>query len=147
MPTAAGVPIFEDLVAFLQQKPNPASFLHNMDMIAGSLADLANRVRNLEHASLEAAHANKMQQDAQADHETRLASVEADRKTAQAKIAAVEAAPLDVKKQLDDMDKRIRTVEGAVGSTGFKAAQSPDGAKPAVFAGVKPTDPVAPATT
>ncbi len=143
MPTAAGVPILEDLVAFLQSKPSPAAFLHNMDMITGATVDLANRVKNLEHSALVSQHADKTLDDARLDHETRLQSVEADRKTAQTKIAAIEGAPLDVNKKLDAMDARIRTVEGAVGSTGFKAAQAPDGAKPPIFAGVKATDPVA----
>ena len=142
MPTAAGVPIFEDLVAYLQTKPGPTSFLQNMPMIEGALIDLANRVKNLEHSALVSQHAAKTLDDARLDHETRLQSVEADRKVAQTKIAAIEAAPATDTKRLDDMDKRIRTVEGAVGSTGFKAAQAPDAAKPSIFAGVKPTDPV-----
>lgn len=142
MPTAAGVPIFEDVVALLQSKPNPLSLMQHMDIITAGLADLANRVKNLEHGVLQNAHGVSDLQQKVAAHETVVRSLDADRTTVTGRLDALEKAPIDNTKRLDAVDARIRTVEGAVGSTGFKDASKLVADKPSIFTGVKPTDPV-----
>jgi hypothetical protein len=142
MPTAAGVPIFEDVVALLQSKPSPFALAGHMDVITGGLTDLANRLKNLEHGSLVNAAGVDKANAKLADHETRLSGFEGDRDDFKARIAKLEAAPEADKKRLDDLDARVRTVEGAVGSTNFAAAKDAPAPKP--FTGPSPTDPVNP---
>ena len=59
----------------------------------------------------------------------------------QTRIAKVEEAPAADGKRLDDLEKRVRTVEGAVGSAGYKAAK--DAPAPTTFKGPDATAPVA----
>jgi hypothetical protein len=142
MPTADGKPIFEDLVALLQTKPSPLVLSTNLDTITGAFVDLVNRVRNLEHASLVNADAARVATDATVEQEKRIAALETDRTDAKKRLDAVEKTPVDVTAKLDAMDKRIRTVEGAVGSTNFAAAKAaPE--TPALFKGPDPTAPIA----
>jgi hypothetical protein len=142
MPTADGKPIFEDLVALLQSKPSPLVLSTNLDTITGALVDLGNRVRNLEHGSLVNADAARVATTATVDQEKRIAALETDRTDAKKRLDAVEKTPVDVTAKLDAMDKRIRTVEGAVGSTNFAAAKAaPE--TPVLFKGPDPTAPIA----
>lgn len=141
MPTADGKPIAEDIVAFLQSKPNVISLSQHVDLFAGGFADLVNRVRNLEHSSLTNTHGVNAVMAASAAQETRLAALEGDGKDYRARIVKVEAAPDADSKRLDDLEKRVRTVEGAVGSTGFATAKSAPAAVP--FKGPDATAPVA----
>lgn len=142
MPTADGKPIFEDLVALLQSKPSPHILTTHNDLIMGALVDLGNRVRNLEHGSLVNADAVRVATVATDEHEKRIAALETDRTDARKRLEVVEKAPVDNTKRLDEMDKRIRTVEGAVGSTNYAAAKESPAAP---FKGPSPTDPIAPA--
>lgn len=144
MPTADGKPIFEDLVALLQSKPSLMSMGSHAEMIAGALVDIGNRVRNLEHNSLANAEAARVATAANVDQEKRIADLEGERTEAKKRLDAVEKAPVDNTKRLDDMDKRIRTVEGAVGSTNFAAAKDKP-AETTLFKGPSPTDPIKPA--
>ncbi len=141
MPTADGKPTAEDIVALLQTKPSAFSLASHIDLFAGGLADLVNRVRNLEHASLVAKAGDDKLTAAVADHETRITGLQGDEKAAKDRLDKVEAAPIDVTKRLDDLDKRVRTVEGAVGSTGFQDAKTAP--KSAPFVGPDATAPVA----
>ena len=141
MPTAAGQPIFEDLVAFLQTKPGAFALSSHIDLITGALVDLANRVKNLEHASLVSADADRKLVVTSDDYEKRIAGLEGDNKDFKARVGKVEGAPADSTKRLDDLDKRVRTVEGAVGSTNFQAAKTAPA--PVPFKGPDATAPVA----
>jgi septal ring factor EnvC (AmiA/AmiB activator) len=141
MPTAAGQPIFEDVVALLQTNPNAMVVAQHLDIITGGLVDLANRVRNLEHASLVNAEAIRVANGVAAKQETRLASVETDRDTAKAQLEKIEAEPAQNTQRLDDLDKRVRAVEGAVGSTSFAAAKAAPETPP-LFKGPDATAPI-----
>lgn len=141
MPTADGKPIFEDLVALLQTKPGAYALAGHIDLITGGLVDLANRVKNLEHASLVSAASAQAATDAVAGQKARIDMIEGDNKDYKGRIEKIEAAPAADSKRLDDLEKRIRTVEGAVGSAGFKAAK--EAPAPSAFAGPAATDPVA----
>ena len=70
MPTADGKPIAEDIVALLQTKPSAFSLASHIDLFAGGLADLVNRVRNLEHGQLAAKASDDVLTKEIADHET-----------------------------------------------------------------------------
>jgi len=144
MPTAAGAPIFEDVVVFLQSKPSPTAISQNMDMFTGGLVDLVNRVRNLEFRALEEGHRLSVAEVKLVDAETRLNNAEADRTSEKARLDAIEKAPAEQAKRLDEMDKRVRTVEGAVGSVAFNEAKTAPAPAPVPPVGVKPTDPVKP---
>lgn len=141
MPTADGKPIAEDIVAFLQSKPSVIALSQHVDLFAGGFADLVNRVRNLEHASLANAHAAEAVTAQNVAYETRIAALEGNDKEYKTRIAKVEEAPTADGKRLDDLEKRVRTVEGAVGSAGYKAAK--DAPAPTTFKGPDATAPVA----
>jgi hypothetical protein len=141
MPTADGKPIFEDLVALLQTKPSPFALAGHIDLITGALVDLGNRVKNLEHASLVAQAGDQRLVDTSAAYETRIAALEGNDKDYKTRITKVETAPAADSKRLDDLEKRVRTVEGAVGSTGFKDAKAAPAAAP--FKGPDATAPIA----
>jgi hypothetical protein len=143
MPTADGKPTAEDIVALMQTKPNMAVFLQNLELVTGGLADLVNRVRNLEYGSLAAAEGNRIALTGSDDHEKRLVSLEGDRKTDRSRLDTIEAAPAGDTKRVDDLEKRVRTVEGAVGSTAFAAAKATPAAPATPFKGPDATAPVA----
>jgi len=142
MPTVDGKPTAEDIVALLQTNPSAWALSGHMDLFAGGLADLVNRVRNLEHRLLENNAIAKAATDANATQEQRLTVLEGDGKDYKARIAKIETAPAENTKRIDDLEKRVRTVEGAVGSASFKAAKEAP-AKPEPFTGPAATEPVA----
>ncbi len=141
MPTADGKPTAEDVVALMQTKPGAFALSQHLDVVEGGLIDLVNRVRNLEHGSLVAVENDRVLGLAHGDHEKRIQSLEGDRGTDRTRLDKLEAAPVAETKRVDDLEKRVRTVEGAVGSTSFAAAKAaPDKAAP--FKGPDATAPV-----
>jgi len=80
------------------------------------------------------------------DHDKRLVALETDRATDRGRLDKIEASPVGDSKRVDDLEKRVRTVEGAVGSAGFKAAKDAPAAS-APFKGPDATAPVADTTT
>lgn len=142
MPTADGKPIAEDVVALLQQKPSPIVLSQNLDLITGGLTDLVERVRNLEYALLAANEGSRIATAKVDDHEKRVAALEGDRRHDRTRLDKVEAAPHADSKRLEDLEKRVRTVEGAVGSTAYKAAKEAP-AKTEPFKGPDAIAPVA----
>lgn len=120
----------EDAVTFLTTKPNPMSLGSNVDLFAEAFADMAGRLANVEHQGLE----NKFRLD-KTDTEvaalaTRVQTAETERAQDHKRLDVVEKAPVDQAKRIDDLEKRVRTAEGAIGSVNVKA--------------VKPTEPVKP---
>lgn len=124
MPNAAGKTVFEDVVALLASKPNPMDLGRSMDVITAGMTDLSERLKNLEFESLKNSHAATMSSDRVAATEERQRVLEGDRDAYRKRLDAVEHAPADATKRLDDMHKRVSAVEGAVGSTGFKDAKA-----------------------
>ena len=113
-------PTFEDAVALLANRPSPLFLASQSDLIYAGFMDIANRVANLEHSSLEATFRLSAIEDAHGKTAAKLAAVETDYTDYKKRVVAIGTQPAADKKQLDDMETRLRTVEGAVGSSNFK---------------------------
>ena len=106
------------------------------------------RIKNLEFHQLElktkAAHFEKVQ----ADHDQSIGSLTKTRDETVTKVTALESKPANDSKRVDELEKRVTTVEGAVGSKAFKKAEKAEAEKPATpslnpfKAALAPTPPV-----
>jgi septation ring formation regulator EzrA len=115
-------PTFEDAVALLANRPSPLFLASQSDLIYAGFMDIAARVANLEHSALESTFRLSALEDARNKTVDKLNAVEADHIEYKKRVIAIEAAPAADKKQLDDMETRLRTVEGAVGSSNFRGS-------------------------
>jgi chromosome segregation ATPase len=131
------MPILEDVVALLQTKPNPADLPKSMELFTGGIVDLTQRLRNLEYQYLAVEHRLSLMETAVAESKTAVTAMVNERSAYNSRVEAIEKAPLDISKKLEAIETRLRTVEGAVGSTAFAAAKNPSAA-------IKPVDPAAP---
>jgi hypothetical protein len=134
-------PTFEDALALLATNPSPSVLLGAQPLIYAGLKDLADRVAVLEHAKLEAEFRLTNLEDVSNKTVNTLAAVEAEHTENKKVIAAVQAAPNANAKKIDDLDKRVRTVEGAVGSSTYKNRldqPAPLGITPGATPGVSP---------
>lgn len=109
----------EELLDFLNSKPNPVRLGERMDLVTGAYADFVSRVEELERLALEQKYAVGQLTDRTLAAEKALATYQNDHGEYDKRIKAVETAPAANKEQLDKLDKRVSTVEGAVGSKGY----------------------------
>jgi hypothetical protein len=124
-------PTFEDAVALLADKPTPHFLAQNSTIFYAGLVDLQNRVANLEHSSLEATFRLTNLEDAHNTTAATVTAIEQEHADNKRRLDAIEAKPVVNDKKLADLETRVRTVEGAVGSAGYKTALAkPD--KPAL---------------
>lgn len=115
-------PTFEDAVALLADRPTPTFLASNAAIFYAGLNDLAERVANLEHGQLEATFRTTQLEDASNATVTKLNAVETEHTDNKKRLDALEGKPVADTKRLDTMETRLRTVEGAVGSAGYKTA-------------------------
>jgi hypothetical protein len=137
MPTASGQPSFDDLVAYFTTVPPPSP----MDMsrryaaIMAGLVDLRDRLEALEAGHLTNMHRASLVEDRETKSEDRLNSLDATRGEAAARLDVVEKQPALDKARVDDLEVRVRTLEGAVGH-----ANLPDDGKTPAKPADKPAD-------
>ena len=81
------------------------------------------RIKNLEFYSLEAKHRMTVTEKTVAEHDQSIASLAKSRDEHETRIAAIDHKPAADDKRLDELDKRVTTVEGAVGSKAFRKAE------------------------
>jgi hypothetical protein len=125
-------PTFEDAVALLADKPTPSFLAQNSLLFYTGLIDLRDRVANLEHLALEATFKIAALEGASNATVDRVNTIEAQHTEYKKRVEVVEQAPAVNDKKIEALETRVRTVEGAVGSTGYKTALAkPDEAKPA----------------
>jgi predicted nuclease with TOPRIM domain len=127
-------PTLEDLARFYAGKPTPTDILRNQDLIAAAFTDLSDRLANLEHNDLQAQHRLGLIETKQAQLETVMAGFATDREEFRTRVDNVEKIPTASKERIDDLETRVRAVEGAVGSKNFTATK-PDVALPSPAAG------------
>jgi hypothetical protein len=134
MPTASGQPSFDDLVAFFTTSPppSPMDLSRKYGAFVAGLIDLRDRLEALEANSLANAHRSSLLEDRETKSEDRLNSLDATRNEAAARLDVVEKQPALDKARVDDLETRVRTLEGAVGHANLPD----DGKTPA-----KPKDP------
>ncbi len=95
------------------------------------------RIKNLEASSLGTKQAISTLDAASQAHGVSIGSLAADRQAHATQIASVVAAPAADGKKVEDLEKRVTAVEGAVGSKVWKRAEAPKPVMPL-------SDPVAP---
>ena len=102
------------------------------------------RIKNLEHFVLEAKHRLGTVEKIQDEHSQSIGSLATSRDTTETRVKTVEGKPEVDDKRIDELDKRVTVVEGAVGSKAYKRAEvKTNGAdlappKPGFFETVKP---------
>lgn len=116
MPLPSGQATFEEAVAILKSTDDPVAISRQIPALADGLADGLARLSAIERGYLEIRSRLHASDGALSDATTRLAAVEKDRDDLRKKFVAAEAAPGEHAKRLDQLDTRVRTVEGAVGS-------------------------------
>jgi len=132
-------PTFEQAVNLLANKPTPTFLALNADVFYNGMLDLAARVANLEHASLESTFRTTALEGVSNDTVTKLGAIEGEHTAYKKRVEAVEQAPAVNAKKIDDLNTRVRTVEGAVGSANIKKAGPIEPIKT-----VAPTPPIIP---
>jgi chromosome segregation ATPase len=78
------------------------------------------RIKNLELYSVEGKHRLGALETTAADHDHSIGSLAKSRDDHEARVKAVENRPAENNKRIDELDKRVTTVEGAVGSKAYK---------------------------
>ena len=115
-------PTFEEAVALLADNPTPTFLATHFAIFHAGLQDLAARVANLEHGQLEATFKTAALESTSNAAVAKLNSVEGEHTSNKKRLDAMEARPIADGKKLDAIETRVRTVEGAVGSAGYKTA-------------------------
>ena len=129
----------EDISKLLDSNPSPFALAKDMPVFAQGIHDLADRLANLEHANLEAVHRLTLIESRLNDSETRTAGYAKDRDELRKRVDTVEKIPVVSTEKLDAIERRLRQIEGAVGSKNFQAPKgivAPDPAadlKPGFF--------------
>lgn len=112
---------FEDAVKILDANQHDAYALarHIPELVEG-LKDASSRLQHLELSASQIAHRLANLEEANNAWAAQLASLASDRDAFRKRIDDVEKIPAASAKTLADIDKRLRAVEGAVGSSAYK---------------------------
>jgi chromosome segregation ATPase len=92
------------------------------------------RVKNLEHFQLEAKARMTATETAVSEHAQSIGSLTKSRDEHETRVKAIEAKPDQDTKRLDEVEKRVTVVEGAVGSKAYRKVEKagePDPLRPA----------------
>jgi hypothetical protein len=113
---------FEDAVAALKvQHFDTPDMLQVLEL----MVEQNERIKNLEAGSLTNKQAISTLDAASQAHGVSIGSLAQDRQAHATQIAAVVAAPAADSKKVEDLEKRVTAVEGAVGSKMWKRAEAP----------------------
>jgi wobble nucleotide-excising tRNase len=112
---------FEDAVTALKAEhfEEPAT-LQLIDIVVAQ----NERIKNLEHESLVAKSRLGVSERIQNEHTESIASLARTRDESVARINTIETKPVEDNKRLDELDTRVTTVEGAVGSKAYRRAEA-----------------------
>jgi hypothetical protein len=143
----------EDAIASLKaQEFNTPAVLQVLDLIT----EQNERIKNLEAGTLTVRHALSVLDTTSVAHGASIGSLAQDRDTHAARIAEFGAKPAADSKKIEELDKRVTTVEGAVGSKMWKRAETPKpvmplaaepvAPKPGIFSGLTGTPTPPPGT-
>ena len=109
------------------------------------------RIKNLELYSLEGKKRMSETEKTVADHDASISSLAKSRDEHDANLKAINDKPAAEDKRIDDLETRVTTVEGAVGSKAYKRLDNKEGKvepvpAPSIFAppGQPPVAPVPP---
>jgi chromosome segregation ATPase len=120
MPLPNGTPTFEDLVELFSTTRNPVTLATHIGTITAGLADAGSRLRHLEAENIDHMARLTHLEAQQNAFETKVDGFQADRDAYKRAVDTATQIPERNSKRLDDLEKRTRAVEGAVGATTFK---------------------------
>lgn len=78
------------------------------------------RIKNLEHFHLEVKSRLGVAEAKQVEHEQSIASLAKTRDEHEVRVKTIEGQPEQDKAKIEELDKRVTTVEGAVGSKAYR---------------------------
>lgn len=112
---------FEDAVKILDANQHDAYALarHVPELVEG-LKDACSRIQHMELNHVQTVHRLASLEEANNAWSGQINALAADRDAFRRRIDDVEKVPAASQEKLDAMDKRLRAVEGAVGSTAYK---------------------------
>jgi predicted short-subunit dehydrogenase-like oxidoreductase (DUF2520 family) len=113
---------FEDAVAALKAQHFESP---EMVQVLELMVEQNERIKNLEAGNLANKHAVTVLDAASQAHGVSIGSLAQDRNTHAQRLAEVVAAPAADSKKVEDLEKRVTAVEGAVGSKVWKRAEAP----------------------
>lgn len=119
------MPTLEDAVLLTKNNPNPNEVVRKADVLYAGIEDAAHRLRQCEFKQLEHEHRLGKLEDRQRVHEADMSTFKKDRDDQRTRIEAAVSKPNDNEKRLEELEKRLRTVEGAVGSKYYKDEPEP----------------------
>jgi len=96
-----------------------------MAQIADAFNLLHERVKNLEHFQMESKARLGNIETLANQHTESIASLHKDRVAVVQRVTAIEAKPPEHDKKVEELDKRVTAVEGAVGSAAYKNPLKP----------------------
>ena len=113
---------FEDAVAALKAQHYESP---EMLQVLQLISEQNERIKNLEAGNLANKHAVSELDAASKSHGVSIGSLAQDRDTHAKRIAEIAGKPEDDHKKVEELDKRVTAVEGAVGSKTWKRAEAP----------------------
>lgn len=117
MPLPSGKATFEEALALMQSTKDPVDAFRHFPVVVEGIEDLKNRMSVIERGYLDVRTRVATAETKVADTMTVVASTATDTKAASTRVDDLSKAPHDHGKRLDALEDRVRTVEGAVGST------------------------------
>src|ERR1700675_122353 len=113
---------FEDAVAALKAENFESP---TMLQVLELMVEQNDRIKNLEASSLGTKQAISTLDATSQSHGVSIGSLAADRQAHATQLAAVVAQPAADSKKVEDLEKRVTAVEGAVGSKVWKRTEAP----------------------
>lgn len=108
---------FEDAVVALKAKNFDSP---EMLQVLELMVEQNERIKNVEHASLESRHRHDATEDTVTAHGVSIGSLAQDRDTQAKRISEIVAKPEADEKRIKDLETRVTTVEGAIGSKAYR---------------------------
>ena len=112
---------FEDAVAALKAKTYETP---EMLQVLQLMVEQNERIKNLEHASIATKHQVDVVDERSTAHGVSIGSLAQDRDATAQRVKVIETKPATDTKKIEDLEKRVTAVEGAVGSKAYKKIET-----------------------
>ena len=140
MPLPNGQHTFDEMVTLIQTTQNPMALSAHIHVISEGLADLLGRLRTVEFNQTEDRQRLIHLETIEASFEKRLDGVVHDRDEYKKAVDTATQLPTANEKRISDLEKRARTLEGAVGSKNYTAPPVKDPVAPEGFVPAGPDE-------
>lgn len=118
-----------DLDTLIAHLKAPGTILTDVDakVLASSLEDLKNRVSHVEHSALRTLANSRIHDDHLKQIDDNVGGITRDRDEFRKQVKVATDLPLAHDKKIEELEARVRSVEGAVGAAPFKPGIDPFG--------------------